>query len=1313
MVDPRPVEAPPVLPESKGLGGMHALLPMMGMGGSMSMMLVFRGSGLAGIGALVMVLVVVATGAMFFTQRGQATRTRRQQRERYLDYLEELREELSDHEKQTLTQARELDPPPAALLDVVRDPSRLWERRRRDLDFLALRAGTGPLPAQPLDLQDKGSPLQPTDPFMMAEAQALVRRYGTVVGLPLRVPLDLAGDVSIVGDRASVLTVVRALLTQAAALHAPEDVGMAVAYPPNRETDWDWVRWLPHLADQEQHDAGGPVRRVAADPTALAHLMGTELNARANQAAEARRNLSGNALAPTLQRLLVVHDTYGETAVGLPIPDRAATPGALGITVLHLVSDRLSEPSEVSLRITVEGGRLRVEDRRRDYTYEGDLDDVPVGLADGLARLLAPLRLSPESYDDGTGSAPADFPALLGIEDPQSLHLGSLWKPRGDRDFLRVPLGVDDTGRPVLLDLKESAQLGMGPHGLCVGATGSGKSEMLRTLVLSLLTTHSPELLSMILVDYKGGATFAPFDGLPHVAGVITNLSDDVGMVERVHTSLAGEVQRRQQVLKDAGNIANITDYQLVRAQRPDLPALPHLLVIIDEFGELLTAKPDFIELFLSIGRIGRSIGVHLLLSSQRIEGGKLRGLDTYLSYRLGLRTFSEAESRTVLETPDAFHLPPLPGFGYLKVDTTIYQKFKSAYISGPYRGPEGEVVLLPGAPRVVEVPRYGTAELPDQAPEPTGDELLPARSTGPTLLSTVVDQLVGAAEPVPQIWLPPMPAAISLDRIGGSVGGIEMAADGLRMRGETGRLRVPIGLLDDPANQWQGSWRLDLRRAGGHVGIIGGPQSGKSTLLRTLVLSLSLTHSPTEVAIYGIDLLGAGLQALGDLPHVGGVASRNDPERVRRTLEEVRAMIDHRERVFRERRIDTLDALRSAHADGAVPELAAADVVVVLDGYGQINGDFEDLEPLVHAILGRGGAYGVHVVSTMTRWNEVRIAQQAAFGNRIELRLNDPSDSGIERRLSETIRPDQPGRALTDRKLLAHVALPRIDSLPDAASIGAGLAQAVRAIRASWVGPQAPAVRVLPGLLPASSLPDHVQLPAGVPLGVNESDLSPAVLDLFGADQHLFVMGDRACGKTNLLRLVAEQLISRYGDEELVFAIFDPRRGLRDVVDDKYVGGYAPSAPRAAQLTAAVSAELAKRMPEDPAALDSGEHTFSGPRIVLLADDYDVLAAAGTAPLAGFIPFLASARDLGLHVVMTRRVTGAARGLYEPFTLALRESGVTALVMSGDRTEGQLFSGVRASVLPPGRGLLVREGERPLTIQTAWTGPLELTHDR
>ena len=193
----------------------------------------------------------------------------------------------------------------------------------------------------------------------------------------------------------------------------------------------------------------------------------------------------------------------------------------------------------------------------------------------------------------------------------------------------------------------------------------------------------------MVLVDYKGGATFAPFTGLPHVAGVITNLENQAGLVERVHASLAGEVKRRQQVLKDAGNVADIGHYARCAPARPDLEALPHLFVVIDEFGELLTAKPDFIDLFLSIGRIGRSIGVHLLLSSQRIESGKLAGLETYLSYRLGLRTFSSDESRTVLDTVDAFHLPPLPGFGYLKVDTSDYQRFKAGYVSGPY-GPRG-----------------------------------------------------------------------------------------------------------------------------------------------------------------------------------------------------------------------------------------------------------------------------------------------------------------------------------------------------------------------------------------------------------------------------------------------------------------------------------------------------------------------------------------------------------------------------------------------------------------------------------------------
>ncbi len=228
------------------------------------------------------------------------------------------------------------------------------------------------------------------------------------------------------------------------------------------------------------------------------------------------------------------------------------------------------------------------------------------------------------------------------------------------------------------------------------------------------------------------------------MAGVITNLENQAGLVERVHASLAGEVKRRQQVLKDAGNVADIGHYAALRAEkRPDLEPLPHLFVVIDEFGELLTAKPDFIDLFLSIGRIGRSIGVHLLLSSQRIEGGKLKGLDTYLSYRLGLRTFSADESRTVLDTTDAFHLPPLPGFGYLKVDTSHYERFKASYVSGAYRGPVQREEEDTG-PLALEYEAYNT--LGRQESSGPEEPQMRRRETGPTEMGVMVQQIENAA---------------------------------------------------------------------------------------------------------------------------------------------------------------------------------------------------------------------------------------------------------------------------------------------------------------------------------------------------------------------------------------------------------------------------------------------------------------------------------------------------------------------------------------------------------------------------------------
>jgi S-DNA-T family DNA segregation ATPase FtsK/SpoIIIE len=958
------------------------------------------------------------------------------------------------------------------------------------------------------------------------------------------------------------------------------------------------------------------------------------------------------------------------------------------------------EPDQVAVRVTVESDRIIVEDLRETSTVTpGSSDAVSVAGAEGLARMLAPVRLSAESTAEGTPvSGPVDFPRLLGIDDPAALDIERLWAPRGERAFLRVPIGLTDRHEPVLLDLKESSELGMGPHGLCVGATGSGKSELLRTLVLALAATHSPEDLALVLVDYKGGATFAPFTDLPHVAGVITNLENQAGLVERVHSSLAGEVKRRQQVLKDAGNIADIGHYAALRATgRPDLEPLPHLFVVIDEFGELLTAKPDFIDLFLSIGRIGRSIGVHLLLSSQRIEGGKLKGLDTYLSYRLGLRTFSADESRTVLDTTDAFHLPPLPGFGYLKVDTSTYERFKAGYVSGAHLGP----VLrdkLDDEPLASPYPTYNTLGTPHEGA--AEEYAATKRETGPTVMSVMVGQLATAAPPVRRIWLPPLPDAITLDT---AAGPLEANAEGLRLAHRDGAMRVPLGILDDPAKQWQQPWLLDLTVAGGHTAVIGGPQSGKTTLLRTLALSLALTHTPYDVAVYGLDLVGGGLSALAGLPHVGGISGRADHERAARTVAEVRTMLGQREELFRAYGIDSIDQLRHLRAQGRLPQLGSTDIVLLVDGFGALRDEFAELDDAVADLLKRGGGYGIHVVAGMLRWNDVRIATQSMFGTRVELRLNDPADSSIDRKLSETLSPDTPGRVLTDGKLFAQVALPRIDNRPIADDLASVLERSARTIRAGWHGDVAAPVRVLPTRLPAAKLPSAAAEPRTIPMGVDQDTLAPALLDLFGSDQHLLILGDNECGKTNLLKLLARQLVDRHGDEELVFGLFDPRRGLRGVVPEPYRGGYAHNAKLAAALATGIATELEKRLPEtaDPDAV-CAEPAFTGPRIVILVDDYDILTSAGQQPLAPFLPYISSAQDIGLHFVIARRTAGSSRALYEPLLTALRETGATALLMTGDRTEGQLFPGLYASAQPPGRGTLVRRGRHHQLIQTA-----------
>jgi len=1293
---------PPVEGDAPGLNLM-AIVPMLGGAVSMTVMMMFRNSPFAAVGAMMMILTVIMSVFMMFSQRGKQAKTRTQARDNYMRYLERTRVRLRADEQEAVRTARVSSPPPQALFDIVRTPMRLWERRRGNTDFLDVRIGTGERPCRPINITDGAGSTQQLDSFMVAEAEILKRRYSAAPDMPITVPLDAAGNVSIVGTREFAVALTRNILAAATAFHSPEDLGIAISAPEHHRDDWQWAAWLPHLADQGQSDSTGLVRRIAPDIRALADVLAPDLQQRTKMAVEARK--TDASLGQALSRLLVVSDSHGGQSTELPLADKFVEPARLGLTVLHLVHERGQEPSDVSVRISQTPAGFEVQNYRNDpvhpETTTGTLDELDPATATALAREMAPLRLSADSLEhSGSVEGAQSFLEMLGLSHRlDRADVERTWRPRTEADFLRVPLGPDDRGKPTVLDLKESAQFGMGPHGLCIGATGSGKSEMLRSLVFGLLATHSPDMLAMVLVDFKGGATFAPFEGAPQVTGIITNLSDDLSLIERVYASLNGEILRRQEVLKAAGNIANITDYQIHRTERlargEAMEPLPHLVIIIDEFGELLTARPDFIDLFLSIGRIGRSIGVHLLLSSQRVEGGKLRGLETYLSYRIGLRTLSESESRTVLDTPDAFHLPPVPGYGYLKVDTTVYSRFKSGYVSGPLEAeeaPEDREPAVTELPVVVPVPRYaGDNEAASGVATATKTRPGAARrTTGPTVMSTLMDTLRTFPRSVQEIWLPPLPAAIPLDA---AVGAVRPGERGLRLE-HGGNLRVPIGLLDDPAKQWQGLWEIDFTAGGGNLVVVGGPQSGRSTVLRTLVASLALTHSPHEVGVYCIDLLGSGLLPLGGLPHVGGTAIRTNREVVRRTVEEIMGMLLVRERVFEAHQIDSLATMRRMCAAGRLPELPSADVFLVIDGYGQIGDDFEEVQDSVNNLIMRGGGYGIHVVTTLNRNAELRMAQQGFFGNRIEMALTDPADSSIDRKIAAGVSSDAPGRGLSDRKLIGHVALPRIDGIADADDMSEGLRDLVRQV-ADSTHAQAMRVRVLPGAAPFSAV-DKPAAKGIFPLGLREVDLAPHLLDTTSKDRHLIVMGDEECGKSNILRNYIETLVGQHTPDELLFAVYDPRKGLDNVVPDDYLGGYAGSAAVAEQLSAALVKELQLRTTGG-----TDEEKPGTARLVVIVDDYDILTASGGSPMGRMATYLPMAAELNLNVILTRKVRGASRGMYESFFATLRDSGSAALIMNGDRAEGGLINNIRARALPPGRGQLVQTGRPLQTVQT------------
>ncbi len=1125
--------------------------------------------------ALLSPLVALGTWA---ADRWTGRRSTRDERAVYRADLAVALQELETAVRADVRAAESEHPDPATVAAAVRRCSALvWSRRATGADPLVVRVGTGPGPVRVSRCEDGGRP------------EREVSRH-----VPVCVDLTATGGLALVGPREQSLGAMRSVLAQLVALHAPDGLALVLLTHPTRVADWTWARWLPHLPAGAVHvEAGSSPSALEVERSLRAVLAGA----------------GPDRTAAAVGRTVVVVDRLldGRTSALL----RAARD--VGV-VLLTTAERAGElPVAVDASLTLAGETastgLLAQDRSADRTAVL-VDRISTDLAGDLARDLAHLRPASSGAALPREVRLLELPGCALPRDPADADAGR-WSDA--RDALRTSLGRSADG-PVTVDLCRD-----GPHALVAGTTGSGKSELLQSLIAGLALNHPPDRCSFLLVDYKGGAAFAEAARLPHTVGMLTDL--DGSTTARALRSLAAELSRREALLAAHG-VADL-------AALPATVALARLVIVVDEFATLAEELPGFVPGLVGIAQRGRSLGIHLVLATQRPGGVVSPEIRANCTLRICLRTTDEADSRDVVGTPAAAHLPVhLPGRALLRRGSTDPRPFQVARVALPAAGaPDEPEVRRHAWPGVVRPGRRTT--------------------TGTTDLSRLVDALSRAAElrgsATPhRPWQPPLPDLLPQ---------AELDADMHRTAPRQGATRLRIGLLDRPDRQLREPLDLDLA-AGGGVLAAGGPRSGRTTLLRSVLRSATTQVGPGELHVHVLETTGGSLCAeAAALPHAGTTVSGADAFRTVRLLDRLNAEVDAR---------------RTAPPGSSAPLL-----LVLVDGVEAVGALLDEAEPGrgsdgLLRLVRDGAAVGVTCVLTADRaLPGGRLA--AAARMRLLLPLPDRADyavAGVPARAVPTHRP--PGRALVGEDAVeCQLALPRAPAprtTPRPAKAGAAEPVRVVALPADPVLPSAP------------SLPDEApgtrwRLTVGP--GGDDGALLDVDLDRAGG---LLVVGPPRSGRTAALESFARRLAAAGGE----------------------VARLSPA--HAAPAGDAPVPWLDAADPEEVLAWVDG---LRGRRGVLLADDLG--AVAEYAGLAALPP---TGSRSGI-VLLAAGSPGQLTGHYQGPVAALRRAR-TGLLLRPSPADAEVL-GIRLPRLPlparPGSGWLVTDGAVQ-RVQVARTPP-------
>lgn len=1037
-----------------------------------------------GIYILVTVTMSIASAIFsvrgFFKNRKKFKEDKKERIDLYHLYLKDKAIELNKLEREQRDGMLYHFPNINELTGLVTDYShRIYEKTPLHFDFLYYRLGLGQVPTS-YKLTYGQEERSGKKDALEEEGYALYTRHKKIPDLPIVANLS-HGPVGYIGPRNLVLEQLQLLVMQLAVFHSYHDVQVITIMPEEERDQWDWLRWLPHATLQELNVRGFVYNQRTHDQ--VLNSLNQILKLRKAQKEEATRQETTlysphYVVLVTDEKLILDH---------IIMEFFTEDPTDLGCSLIF-VQDVMSSLSEniktvVNIKDRNTGQLVMEEGILREIDFR--LDHFPEGYdKERIARTLAPLN----HLQNLKSSIPdtVTFMEMYGAETFSDLQVLQKWQQNAPYKSLAVPIGLRGKEDLVYLNLHEKAH---GPHGLIAGTTGSGKSETIQSYILSLAVNFHPHDVAFLLIDYKGGGMANLFKNLPHLLGTITNLDGAQSM--RALASINAEIHRRERLFREF-EVNHINQYQKKFKNGEATEPLPHLFLISDEFAELKVNQPDFIKELVSIARVGRSLGVHLILATQKPSGVVDDQIWSNSRFKLALKVADRTDSMEMLKTPDAAEITQT-GRAYLQVgNNEVYELFQSAWSGADYQPDKDEMGIEDHT--IYLINDLGQYEVLNQ--DLSGLDLAEDIKEVPTELEAIVSQIQLLTEsqqipPVPQPWLPPLKERMTLQEL--------EPIQPQEAWEQKKPVSVLLGMADIPQAQKQEPVSVNLSKDG-HILLYGSPGTGKTTFLQSAAMDLARKFSPKDVTLYLMDFGTNGLAPLGQLPQVADTLLLDQTEKIAKFVRIMERELNRRKKLLSDYGVGTLELYRQASGQ---QEPA---IVILLDSYESMKEEAYEAElfRLLVRISREGLSIGVHLLVTAGRQSNLRAQFYANFKHQLSLPQNDVGEvrSIVGSTPLAATMEDIKGRALMKRDEVDVIQLALPVAGANDAQVLNNLRQEVASLQEAWTGQRPSAIPMVPEELTEADFYSRASVQAAydkglVPLGLDMETVEPITWNL------------------------------------------------------------------------------------------------------------------------------------------------------------------------------------------------------------------------